>query len=569
MSSNKFLVLIIFILMLTPFLFSQNKNSDEEIKAQEGKIIRNIEFRRIDISGPSILDGDSGVVNWWGNIVNSLHNKTKSWVIENRLLFKKGDRLRFQKISDSERLLRSSGYFLDANIRVKKALEDSVDILVVTKDKWTISLLASYDGESHDAYLGIRDENLFGIGHSANLTITDNNDNLEGWGGSLNYTAVNLKGSYIDANLSAKANGKLNIESLGLSRSFVTTETKWIGGLNLSFEYNHLEYIKDQNEYVSIPYTLNNQDVWLGHSFPIDFGSANFKNTTRIITAARISRTNHSSRPEVSADSNRLFENKTIYLFSSGIITRNFYKDKYIEEFGTTEDIPTGGILSITTGEDDRELGNRWYLGSSAIYSEHIQNFGYVSGKLEVSGFKNGTNWEQNVINFNLLYHSRLYNKDDWKLRFFIQNDYLFGFNRFEGEQIYITSETGLRGVNNGDKLHGTKSNILNLEARIFSPYSPLGFVLGANVFADFGLVAEKEVNLINSQLYQAYGFGIRTKNESITRTNFSISLVYNPYLPSKNSGAFSVLFMTNIIIGFRQFNFEKPSVINYDNQSH
>ena len=89
MSSNKFLVLIIFILMLTPFLFSQNKNSDEEIKAQEGKIIRNIEFRRIDISGPSILDGDSGVVNWWGNIVNSLHNKTKSWVIENRLLFKK------------------------------------------------------------------------------------------------------------------------------------------------------------------------------------------------------------------------------------------------------------------------------------------------------------------------------------------------------------------------------------------------------------------------------------------------------------------------------------------------
>ncbi len=152
-------------------------------------------------------------------------------------------------------------------------------------------------------------------------------------------------------------------------------------------------------------------------------------------------------------------------------------------------------------------------------------------------------------------------------MRFFLQNDYLLGYNRFKGEQIYIHTETGLRGLNNGDKIPGTKRNILNLEARIFSPFSPLGFVLGANIFADFGLVGERNVNLVNSRMYQAYGLGIRTKNESIARTNFSISLVYNPYIPSKTSGAFSVLFTTNVIIGSRQFSFGKPSVIEYDNQ--
>ena len=185
---------------------------------------------------------------------------------------------------------------------------------------------------------------------------------------------------------------------------------------------------------------------------------------------------------------------------------------------------------------------------------------------LEAGGFRNDIHWEQNVINFNLLYHSKLFQSNDWKFRFFFQNDFLFGFNRFEGEQIYIDTETGLRGLTDGDKIPGIERNILNLETRIFSPYSPLGFVLGASIFADFGLIGEKNKNLINSRLYQGYGFGIRTKNESIARTNFSILLVYNPYIPSTQSGAFSVLFMTNVIIGSLQFNFEKPSVINYDN---
>ena len=242
MSSKNILVLICLVI-LTPSIFSQQKTTDEEIKAQEGKIIRNIDIRRIDISGPSINDGKYGVVDWWGNLVNSVHSKTKSWVIENRLFFKKGDRLDFQKISDSERLLRSSGYFLDANIRIEKSSEDSVDVLVTTKDKWTISLLASYDGEKQSAYLGIRDENLLGIGHSANLTLTKNEDNSVSWGGSINYTAVNLGGSYIDANFLTKANSKLNIEALDLSRSFTTVETKWIGGISFSLEYNHHQYI--------------------------------------------------------------------------------------------------------------------------------------------------------------------------------------------------------------------------------------------------------------------------------------------------------------------------------------
>ncbi len=273
MSFTRIFLFISFIICLSSYLFSQENTSEDEFKAEEGKIIRKIEIRRIDISGPSVDENEPDSVNWWGNLVNSIHYKTRPWVVKNWLLFNKGDRLDSKELSDSERLLRSSGFFLDARIKTRNYSKDSVDVLVITKDKWTISVLASYDTDNKNAYVGFRDENLIGIGHNIDATVTKDEEKSIGWGASLNYTAANIGGSFIDADVLTKANKKLNIESLSLSRSFVTTETEFVGGMSFVFEHNHLQYINSFNENVSVPYTLNSQDVWLGHTFPVFFGS--------------------------------------------------------------------------------------------------------------------------------------------------------------------------------------------------------------------------------------------------------------------------------------------------------
>ena len=102
---------------------------------------------------------------------------------------------------------------------------------------------------------------------------------------------------------------------------------------------------------------------------------------------------------------------------------------------------------------------------------------------------------------------------------------------------------------------------VLNLEARIFSPYELLGFVIGGVAFSDFGLIAESNRGFLSSKFYQGYGAGFRIKNESIINAAFELVFVFNPYNPQNKGAAFSVLLSTNFAIGIRQIGYSKPFV--------
>src|SRR5690606_7452560 len=126
-------------------------------------------------------------------------------------------------------------------------------------------------------------------------------------------------------------------------------------------------------------------------------------------------------------------ENSTTFLFGAGIISRSFYKDRFVEDFGITEDIPVGGSLSISTGPEERELGSRWYLGFETSYTDWIEDYGYLSGRIGTGSFFKDSP-EQNTFNLNLLYHSYLYRWDIWTYRLFARYDLLLGSNRLSGE---------------------------------------------------------------------------------------------------------------------------------------
>lgn len=143
----------------------------------------------------------------------------------------------------------------------------------------------------------------------------------------------------------------------------------------------------------------------------------------------------------------------------------------------------------------------------------------------------------------------------------FVNTDYLMGFNRFEGEMIYLDTENKLRGFTDR-MLYGQKKLSLNVESRIYSPFKPLGFLITGVLFADYGMIAGKG-NLFNSKLYQSYGTGIRFNNEAISKANFEISLVYNPIYVNKKSN-FSIIFSSSLVLGFKEFSLTKPDVFEY-----
>ena len=533
-------------------------------KNLEGKIINSIFLKTLNVAGESVDGTISSDSTWINNLANSFHYKTRNWVIRERLLFSKGEKLNYRTIYESERLLRSSNLFLDVKINVfpSPVFRDEVEVVVITKDKWTLTYLASYKPGDKSGYLGLKDNNFVGLGHSANAVITYNNDPSTGWGGKIGYTAANIKGSYTDAHLNFEANKKYDIKSIGLTKPFITYETEWIAGFELKWERNTYEAYNENDELISLPLKKKIQDLWVGRAFPINISNGFKKSNSNLITSLRILSLNHSERP-YNPMQFRIFENSTMLLLGIGLVSRSFYKDKFVQQFGTTEDIPVGGMINLSTGPEKRELSDRWYFGLETVYSNWYDDYGYFSGRVGIGVFRGKNKWEQTTYRLNLLYNTYLYKWEIWKYRIFMNYDLMLGYNRISGEQTYLYSGIGLRGINK-TSVAGTKRLVSNLEARIFSPYELLGFVIGGVAFTDFGLIAESNRGFLSSRFYQGYGAGIRIKNESIISAAFELIFVFNPYNPQNKGAAFSVLLSTNFAIGIRDIGYSKPFVESF-----
>lgn len=532
-----------------------------------GKIIDSINILILDISGSSIFESDGKDTTFLEEIANAYRFKTRDWVVRSKLLFNAGDTLNSKLLEESERILRNSGYFKDAVIKIQKSNKSkkNVNVLVIVQEKWTLSFLLSYNADNKNGYIGLNDENFLGLGHKFNLKYTHDQRKAIGSGGEFNYIGKNIEGTFINAGIRLRADNRSSFQSINLSRPFITAFIPWSGELNFSWEKNIYEYIDKNENKLSFKFKENIQDIWIGKNFELPFLSDKINKTIRFFAGFRANYHGHPERPFTSLISYRIFENYSQYLFNIGILNRRFYKDKFIDKFGITEDIPIGEFISFTTGKENREYSRRIYFGIETIYSRKIENFGYASADLKLGGFRNNGNWEQNILNFNLIYHTNLFREDNWKYRFFLQNNILYGFNRFNGEQIYLDTKTGVRGLEK-ITLYGTKRITINLEGRLFSPFSPFGFSLGSVLFADFGIISNTNVSLSRSKLYQSYGIGIRTRNESIVNADFSISLAYIPINNRTTAGSFKILFSTNFNLGTRDFGFGAPAIFNFVN---
>ena len=123
--------------------------------------------REIHVRPQNIFDLDrEDENNWLFRTANKLHVVTRATVIEQILLFKRGERVSVQKIDESERLLRNNRFIYDAEIRPLASGDGSVDIEVITRDSWSIDLVGSVSrsGGNNKTSFGLKEYNLLGTG---------------------------------------------------------------------------------------------------------------------------------------------------------------------------------------------------------------------------------------------------------------------------------------------------------------------------------------------------------------------------------------------------------------------
>ncbi|WP_251970323.1 hypothetical protein [Sphaerotilus microaerophilus] len=192
-----------------------------------GVRIGRIQVRNQDIFDPT----NPRERNWLFNLANTLHIRTRAHVVERALLFKPGEVVSARLIEESERLLRSSQYFYDAEFRPLAVRDGEVDILVVTRDTWSLDVGASAgrSGGANSSGLHLKDYNVFGTGTTLGISRTTNVDRS---GTEIQFSNERAFGTWASVDLRHATNSDGRRDAASIARPFYALDTRWATGLS-------------------------------------------------------------------------------------------------------------------------------------------------------------------------------------------------------------------------------------------------------------------------------------------------------------------------------------------------
>lgn len=525
-------------------------------------MIRSIEIVARDVAAAPVDSLNVSAISWAGGIVNSLHVKSEEATVRKWLLFEVGDVLDTRVVAESERLLRVSGLFRDARVYpyFTPGCKDSVELVVVTRDRWTTAFPADASVGGEYASLGIDERNFLGGGDRAAIVGAYNGDPDIGWGARALYDWRNVYGEFVDVRAYVRYDQQTERYSLAVDKPFYTDFDRYGGGVKVARDIGAYPIARGDDLYTFVPYGAFTADAWAGRAFSSVLFPEEWR--ARGMLAVRRVRIDHDARPVVAPDSNRVFENRELYLASVSGLRRDYRRTSYVERFGVVEDAPVGWSLSITGGREYGEFADRYYGAVAGTWARSVGADAYVGIDAELSGFRNGARWEQTALRVSTLYRSGLYRSGEWRARFFAQTRLLRGGFRFDEEEIALNRDAGLRGSVTD---FGAKRATLNLEARVYSPLEVWGFKIGGLAFADFGAVADEDIETARG--YQAFGAGVRVRNESISNAIYRVWVAYNPRVLPASARSFDVYFTASVVAPWFSLGFGKPSVSRYSTQ--
>lgn len=524
----------------------------EQIQEHKGKKIHQIKIIKVDVFGQGINDTLYLKAKKGNSFLNSTHIKTKDKVILNNLLIESGDEFVPSIIMDNERILRALPFIDDARIVVIPVSENEVDILVITKDVYSLGAALDFD-RLNSGSIRLYDLNLFGIGHriQANILFDFNEEANWGYGGS--YSSENLFGTFIKTKLSYLNAFETETFYFSAQHTFITPEIKYSYGLKQQVSYTQAEFDTAVSPY---PLRYYYQDYWLGRSFQIS------KNRNRILLSGRYISNKIYERPEIQDSEYHQLQTYSLYLASLAYSKENYYRMNLIYNYGRTEDIPHGTLWNLTAGYESNEFFESFYSSLEVSHGNILPHKGYLYFKLGFGGFYNERVFDRGIIQVQANYFSRLMKLNRFQIRQFINFDYTNGIRRFDDEFIGIGGPDGIRGLRS-DSLTGTQRLVLNFETVAFSPYYLYGFRFTFYTFVDLGFIGASTDAILNREMYSGFGIGVRIRNENLAFRTFQIRLGYYPILPATYTARF-IEFSGETYYRPKNFTTNRPSIIDF-----
>lgn len=530
----------------------ESKTSIQPFIKYENYRIGKINIKHVDILQGDVNDSSRRATAYFVKVANRVHFKTWNTIIRNTITVKSGEQINPYSIADSERLLRRLQFIQDARIYIKKSGDnEEADLVVVVQDRFAWGLKGEVNSaERFEAQLINR--NIAGIGKYASASyLYDKGEETTPHGYSLQLGGQQIK--------KLTANWKINHTKIHersewgllLDKYFLTPDTKYGGGIDLRKVKDSSLIFDGDREDIGY-YHLNYQDLWIGRSFslPSSYQRQNLTFTLRWLHHQ------FNQRPFVSKDSNSFYFNRNLLLSELSYSSQKFLKTNYITSFGISEDIPTGYRFSAIIGKDFNEFYTQNYFGLQLFWSTYFTNWGYIFLNQEIGTFDQ-TNAKRGVYRTSINYFSPLIDLNRYFMRNFFKFSLIKGIDQPTSSSINL--EDRIRDIH-GTTYGGNGTISLSVEQVTYTPWYFYGFRFAPFFYYNVGEVWDYREKRNSSNGYQAFGGGIRVRNESLAFSTLELRLTH--FLTGQNLDKTTIISITSTVpISFNNIFRFKPTI--------
>ncbi|MEL7587378.1 MAG: hypothetical protein AAGU19_11755 [Prolixibacteraceae bacterium] len=526
-----------------------------------GKIITSIQYKPLDVFGPTLQDTARRPESKIGEFGNRLHTTTSPKIIKKNVLVEVGDTLDVEKVLDNERIIRSLPFIKDVRFLATpdKADTNLVNLTVLTKDVFSFGIGLHFSGVETGS-VEMYNQNIWGIGHHIGAKVVGNSKKEPYVGFEGAYSINNIGGNFVNLTTAYANTYRREGMLFDFEKEFLVSTTRWGGGMSF-YRLTRSDHLINYDQVkTDFPLSYKSFDIWSGYAFQLNNNSPG---GMQLVISGRFRQLRFFDRPEPDPDNRQYYSNSKLYMGSVSFSKRQYIRDQLIYSYGITEDIPKGFLHEWVFGFDNNEFNGRWYshlyfsTGNLIRYKPS-----YLFASVGAGSFFNSRHMEQGQIEFNGNYISRLFNVGQQKARQFVRLNYLYGLRRFDEETLFLKDEDGIRGMYS-ELATGKQRLVLNLETVVFQRRTIAGFNIAFFGFGDLGIIGSEKRPVFKGDYYAGIGGGMRIRNENFVFRTIQIRLALYPNHPADTSG-FGFIFTEMGHEDFYSFQPRKPESLQY-----
>ncbi|CAN5750022.1 hypothetical protein BH11BAC7_BH11BAC7_25930 [soil metagenome] len=538
----------------------------------QGRRIRSISIQTLDVSGANQGKEKFKAQRYLDSAFDAVHIKTKPRIIRNNLLFDVGDTVNAYLLANNEINLRDLSFIQDARIYIDTATAtaDSVDIIVITKDLWTIGIILTTN--PGDWYrISLFDANFLGYGQRLQIFSMHNNERFPHWGGGAAFTKNNIGGSFIDfsTGYSNINNGpKVGPEDeetfyLRLSKPYVLPTSKFIWSMESSI--NRSINIKKRTEQEFRTYVCAYGDVWGAYSLSRKrTEERRLRKGEGIYLALRIQKKKFLERPVQASEQYSVVLNDQWFTIGSlTFFSQKFYKTRYITGFGKTEDVPYGHKITVSGGFQYQLFHPRYYAAIEATKQIALPEGGFGFLRLNVGGFAGKKRVEDLLILTRAYWYTRVFHAGLTKMRQKFFCSYAIVKNPEFASYATINGGSGISGFRSS-LVYGRQRMVTGTETTAWFPFPVLGFRIQSFLTMEIAQVGNDKDYIFDNRLYGGFGTGVRIKNENLIFKTLELRAFYYPNAPA-DIPEFVLDMSIYFDMKFAQGPVSAPSFISFD----